>query len=376
MSDDDNLAVERLRRARRATVHALTGLCVLFALALLSGVVGAVLLFEAWLATGLRKWWSAVLLALPGAVLAWLSLRLGRCLLVSNPLPAAQRLSGSQAPSLRALIQETGRHFGDIRLDAVWITGEMNAAVLQRPRWGFLGPIETHLLIGLPLAHSVSERQFGAILAHEFGHLARQRRGLAAWGCHLRAWWFRSADLCIERLPWLDGPLNRLTERGVMDAQQLARIEEFEADRAAAEVVGAPQVAEALVEMATRERFLMEDFWVKVMAQCGQRRRPSLRPYRDMGLGMVAGFLPAGRRASCDSEAGADSLHPSLAERLTALGQAPDAELRIEDSVAERHLAKLLPQLAWELDQRWWDGARGLWRAHRGQRRRSLPATN
>jgi Zn-dependent protease with chaperone function len=225
------------------------------------------------------------------------------------------------------------------------------------------------------LAHSVSERQLGAILAHEFGHLVCQRRALAAWACHVRAWWFRAVDNSIERFPRLGALLDRLTLDDVMQAQALSRVEEFEADRVAAEAVGAPLLAQTLLEVAARERFLRCDYWVKVMAQCAELPRPSVRPYRDMGLGMVAGFLPSDQRGGClgDDCGGEDGLHPTLIERLGALREMPALETLVEDSVAERHLGPILPRLAGALDRAWWSVTRGEWRqVYRRSRTRRL----
>ena len=347
-------------------------------LALLLAALAAVTAGGLWLACDAawdQRWLTALgwlAIAVPCAAGG---LRLALCLFAASPPPVGVPLSRELAPSLHALVEQIGADFGELRIDTVWITGDINAAVLQRPRNGLWGCMESHLLIGLPLAHSVSERQLGAILAHEFGHLHRQRRALAAWGCHLRAWWFRVTDNCILRCPLLGRLLHRVTLADVMQAQALARMEEFEADREAARAVGSPLLAQTLLEVAARERFLRCDYWVKVMAQCVQLPRPSVRPYRDMGLGMVAGFLPALDRGECMTEdcGDEDGLHPSLSERLAALREAPALDTRVEDSVAERHLASLLPRLAWELDRAWWADTRGEWRAVYSsvQRRRS-----
>lgn len=345
-------------------MRAAFGLGVLL-LAFALAVSGAVLAL--WFGQGQTfagQWLPAMSWTVLGVTASWVALRLGGCLFASNPPPVGVLLSRELAPSLYALVDRVGGDFGGVRVDIIWITGDINAAVLQRPRYGLCGRMETHLLIGLPLAHSVSERQLGAILAHEFGHLACQRRALAAWACHLRAWWFRAVDNCIERFPLGGALLDRLTLDDVIQAQALSRIEEFEADRVAAGSVGAALLAQTLLEVAARERFLRCDYWVKVMAQCAELPRPSVRPYRDMGLGMVAGFLPSDQRGGCLGEdCGAeDGLHPSLIERLVALRESPALEMLVEDSVAERHLAPMLPRLAWELDRAWWLVTRGEWR--------------
>jgi len=361
--DGHTQSSQREALARRLTWRAAWGLVVLLAwfAALVAGAAGALWFAHDTVTAG--HWLPALTWSGVAALCVALAWRLGGCLFAANPPPVGVPLTRELAPSLYALVDQVGADFDDVRVDTIWITGDINAAVLQRPRRGLLGRMETHLLIGLPLAHSVSERQLGAILAHEFGHLACQRRALAAWGCHLRAWWFRVTDNCIVRCPLLGALLDRVTRADVCEAQTLSRIEEFEADRMAARTVGAPLLAQTLVEVAAREQFLRCDYWVKVMAQCTQRPRPTVRPYRDMGLGMVAGFLPSADRGEwVPDDVEGDGLHPTLVERLEALREVPALGALIEDSVAERHLGALVPRLAWALDRAWWAATRGEWR--------------
>lgn len=370
--DGYKLSLQRERLARRLNLRAVTGLsllllvcCSAFALAVAAAWLGQQTAFAG-------QWLSALSWTVLGVLTLWFGLRVGGCLLAPNPPPIGVALTRELAPSLHTLVDGIAQRFGNVRVDTIWITGDINAAVLQRPRRGLVGRMETHLLLGLPLTHSVSERQLAAILAHEFGHLACQRRELSAWGCHARAWWFRAIDLCMERFPPFADLLDRATLSDVMRAQSLSRMEEFEADQAAADAVGAPLLAQTLVEVAARERFLRNDYWVKVMAQCADRPRPTVRPYRDMGLGMVAGFLPSADRGDCmDDQCGAeDGLHPSLIERLAALHETPALDALVEDSVAERHLAHMVTRLAWELDRAWWSMTRVEWReAYRSTRR-------
>jgi Zn-dependent protease with chaperone function len=355
---------ELARITRRLSRRAIAGLCALFVLlALLIALVvlASMAMFEA---AGLL--WSLVWLTL-AAFAAWNAWQLGCSLLAPTPAPEGVALPRDLAPSLYEFVDRVGAATAGVPVDTVWITGDVNAAVLRRPRHGLVGRLKTHLLIGLPLAHSVSERQLAAIVAHEYGHLALQQKSADAWGAQLRGWWFRAIDNIIGRMSLLGRLLDWITHQQVLTALRAARIEEFAADRTAAQACGPDLVARTLVEVAARERFLRCDFWVKVMAQCADSPRPRVRPYRDMGLGLVAGFLPGDGRGDClhemiDGQDGTEAFHPTLAERLAALGESPQDESLIEDSFAERHLSLLLPRLAWELDRAWWARMRREWR--------------
>lgn len=312
----------------------------------------------------------ALPLALSAMICAAIAVGLAVALLAPGHLPSGVKLPLHAAPSLHAKIFRMARRFRGVRVHTVWVTAEMNAAVLQRPAWGVIGPMETHLLIGLPLAHSISHRQLTAILAHEFAHLAVQRRGRAAWARHACSWWFRVSDRISRMCPPCSSLADRLNRRDVELAVELSRIDEFEADAEAARVVGSERVAEALIEVALKERFLVGDYWTKVLQQSGARSRPVIRPFREMAHGVAAGFRHPDPSMSLEELCGPPQpfdMHPSLVERLRALGEPaelPAIRDRQERSVADQHLKALLPTLSWVFDRAWWSETRVVWRRH------------
>lgn len=364
------------RLARQLGLHALAGLAVIALVA-----VGFMLAAGACADLTVRSVIQGdVLTALIAAgaflVCAAAALRCLGWIMVPVDRPQGIRLPREAAPSLFRMIERVASRFGRPAIDAVWVTEDMNAAILQRPKWGWFGPMETHLMIGLPLTHSVSRRQFGAILAHEFAHLACQRQGLAAWGSHLRAWWFRTLDRCIHSGGMLAPLFERWSDRTLPHAVHLSRLEEFDADEAAARVVGARLLGETLVEVALKERFLSEDYWRKVMAQSRLSPQPRIRPYREMGLGVMAGFRrPEPGAARIDHlfshEASTVDFHPTLAERLQALGVQPAVAAGERPSTAARYLAPLLPSLAWVFDRAWWRTTRAAWHRRYERNRRA-----
>jgi len=364
---DQQLALARASGSRRLTRQAIAGLLAFGAILLLLITVSVVsLVCVVWLIS--EGYWVLVPLW-AGAAWLWsrLSWACASCLFSVNALPEGVRLSRSGGASMYRLTDEVGRLFGGMRVDTIWITPEMNAAVLQRPRWGLLGRMQTHLLIGLPLAHSVSELQLRAILAHEYAHLYFQRRGVAAWAGHVRAWWARVVDVSFERLPLIGYWLDRYTQRHFIDARDLSRIEEFEADRHAGRVSGQRLLAETVLDVAVKEAFLVHDYWAKVMSQARWRAAPLIRPFRELRLGMQAGFSAWRGRRDClqgllsGADAGESLLHPSVAERLQALGQRPGLLPSLSVSAAERHLAAMLPMLAWAFDYSWWLSCKEAW---------------
>jgi hypothetical protein len=335
---------------------------------------------------GLRSeglYWGAAAFLLCAAAAAVLATFLVWWLFCRVPEPDGVPLERDSVESLFRAIDRVARHLGGVQIDRIHITGDMNAAIMQRPRWGFVGPMQTFLQLGLPLVHSVSSRQLRAVLAHECGHLVLQRKGLQAWGYHMRAWAFRVMERLVDGLPFLPRAVHRQFNAFTVTAARLSRLEEFEADWAAAQIVGSPLVAETLVEVSLRERFLSDDFMCRVMAQCGSLRAPAMRPYREMGADMAAGFRwPAaddgqlGVRSLTGSAVAEPGQHPPLSSRLAALGVRRVRPGRRAGSAAEEHLAHILPELASTFDRAWWREVRRFWRTHyRGSRRSgAIPA--
>lgn len=370
MNSAINLAQRRARLLRVVARRATAALMLVFGACVMLLLASWMMAAEAIALAGEGVWADVLLPALCALTLAGVGVGLAFALLEPARLPDGVRLPVHAAPSLHRKIFRMAGRFGGVRVDAVWVTADMNAAVLQRPAWGLLGPMETHLLIGLPLAHSISHRQLTAVLAHEFAHLAVQRRGGAAWARHVCSWWFRGAERISRSCPSCGLLIDRWGEADIMRAVELSRLDEFEADAEAARVVGSERVAEALIEVALKERFLFGDYWSKVLRQSGARSRPVIRPYREMAHGVAAGFRPPDANLSLAELCGPPQphdMHPSLVERLRALGEPevlPPARPHREVSVADQHLKPLLPTLSWVFDRAWWAETRVVWRRH------------
>lgn len=301
-----------------------------------------------------------------GAIWAALALLTGWAglylvILAAQPLPAPSgiRVPRHLIPDLDRALTRIAHRLGVGMVESVWITPDMNAALLQRPAWGCLGPIRSHLMLGLPLVHSVTVEQLEAILAHEFAHLARQRSGRDAVDAHLRALSMRVLDRVWGRLPAV---LERALGGYCRDLLRLSRLEEFEADALAADLVGSARLAETLIEVGLKARFLDVDYWPTVRAN--NRRCPwrGLHPYREMGTRVEAAFLRNACRPEqlCPEERGQglSGLHPGLRQRLRMLHAPLDVGPTAGPSAARHYFSPLLPDVAWVFDLIWRASAR------------------
>ena len=293
--------------------------------------------------------------------MGFLAVRISSVLFVPLPLPGGVRLSREDARDLHRLVESMTWVLEAGRIDHIWVTPEMNAAVLQRPRQGFFGRVETHLLIGLPLMHSVTCPQLVAVLAHELSHLGVQRKGAGKYGALLRAWFLRALDRIGDVFPFIGAQADCWLKRFYNNMARLARIEEFEADAQATKIVDANVLGETLIEVSLKEQFLSGDYWPRVLAQSRVRAKPLIRPFRDLCLGMSAGFL---RTAMGDMLSGEQPqfMHPTTKERLSALHVSPMVSPPSDlPSAANRYLSPLLLTLAWVFDRAWWRDVRPDW---------------
>lgn len=355
------LFILRARLARRLTLLAVAGFagCMLVCGALAGGMLLA--LGKSWDAIASGHPFSSGLWSLTAVTLGLVAISIGGVVFSVSPRPEGVRLPRVAAENLFVLLDGMAARLAIAPLRQVLITDEMNAYIHQRPLFGLVGPLRSYLMIGLPLAHSLSPAQFAAVLAHEMAHLSTQRRGWSGAAGAWRAWWARTLDRACSRFesiaPWLDARSHKFCVAMV----RLARIEEFEADAVAAKLVGQDLMGEALVEISLKSHFLEHDYWPHVEASNAASSRPSLRPYRDMALGVEAGFMrTVADHAVAIEEPAVErfAFHPSLQQRLSALRVPCRVPEHNPTSAATYFLAPLLPNLAWVFDRAWWRASR------------------
>jgi hypothetical protein len=142
--------------------NAYVGSILLILLALLAALV-------VWLVKFNSGFWEVKRIGIVGAFLYLV----GRPLWIRIEPPTGIEINERQAPELFVTINELRRKLGAPGFDHVLITDELNAAILQLPRLGIFGWPRNYLMIGLPLMKSLTCEQFKAVLAQEFGHLAK-----------------------------------------------------------------------------------------------------------------------------------------------------------------------------------------------------------
>ncbi|MGH2948011.1 MAG: M48 family metallopeptidase [Solirubrobacteraceae bacterium] len=169
------------------------------------------------------------------------------------PEPEGVAISREQAPALWDVVDETRKRLDAPRIHRLLLDDELNAGVVQLPRFGVMGPSRNFLLVGLPLLQAISAEQFKAVLAHEFGHLSGNHSRFAGWIYRLRRTYANLLHALKERRSrgiWL---FRRFFEwyspYFAAYSFALARQDEYVADRAAAEATSPTAAAGALVRV-------------------------------------------------------------------------------------------------------------------------------
>jgi Zn-dependent protease with chaperone function len=265
------------------------------------------------------------LLAIP----LWFTLKSAvQALLVRLPAPAGREVTREQAPALFAALDDMRRRMSGPRFHHVLVVNEMNAAVVQRPAFGLVGWPRNYLLLGLPLLECLAPDEALAVVAHEYGHLAGSHGRFSAFIYRLRLAWVTLQ----EHLDHFQGWLARLVAPLVRwyapyfnaYTHVLARADEYKADAASAQLVGARSAAQALkrVNLATPhyERFLQAAY---------RRVGDESAPPRDLPQAWAGqaraevepAHLERWLALALDREGHVTDTHPTLRARLRALAE-------------------------------------------------------
>jgi hypothetical protein len=294
-----------------------------------------------------------------------------RALWVHLDEPEALRITREQAPKLFETLDELRREMGGIKLHSVSVSDEFNAGILQVPRWGVFGNYRNHLEIGLPLAAALSTEELKAVLAHEMGHISGSHGKFSAWIYRQRVTWNAIASKFEEPSNFFE---QMLAAFYVWYAPYfyaytfvLARSQEYEADRAAANATSAHAVGTSLMKSALIGRFLGEVFWKRLFDQVGRSPEPPYMPYAAMPRAIKIAEKEWARKDWLqerlrDVSDDADT-HPSLSERLSALGVEPTLPSHNPERSALRLFEPVAQGLVRHFDEQWRSRNAPEWRA-------------
>ena len=344
------------------------------------GVLGGAVLLALGVSVGL----VVVLLAISPILLAklakvvWIPVAFGwvvlRALWVRFEPPSGHLLAPGEAPALVAEVERLRRAAKAPKLSGILIDDELNAAAASVPRaLGLLGH-RHYLVLGLPLMQLLDRQQFASVVAHEFGHFGGGHGRFSGWIHRVRVSWYRVLDGLAGRGAWASGLFERFFRwyAPYFDAYSfvLARQNEYQADAMAARLAGADVAGSALVRVNIGAARLEHEFWPSVVEANRREGEPPRGLQRDMAAALRSRHADDDARIAQRLTARADvhDTHPSLAQRLQALGVVAGDAAPPERSAAEALLGDLLPVLEADFSDDWRlrveDGWRERHRAH------------
>jgi len=303
------------------------------------------------------------------AVPLWFTLRSAlQALFVRFPPPAGRELARAEAPALFDALDAMRRKMHGPRFHHVLVVNEVNAAVVQRPAFGLVGFPRNYLLLGLPLLECLGPDEAMAIVAHEYGHLAGSHGRFSAFIYRLRHTWSTvqahmdhfegwSAKLARPLVRWYAPYFNAYT-------YVLARADEYRADAASAELVGAASAAHALKRVnLVAPRY--EQYMDTALARIGDDAAPPanlLHAWVEHArTPCVEATLQGWLDAALDRQGHFADTHPTLRARLTALAASAQDEAGLQalppavdgDTAAQAWFGCSAAALRTELQAQW-----------------------
>ncbi|MCP5151702.1 MAG: M48 family metalloprotease [Ectothiorhodospiraceae bacterium] len=316
----------------------------------------------AWLCAALLvlSWWSPVIVAFVVAALL-IALRLW----MRARRPKSLSITAADAPVLFAEIASLRADLGLPRIHEVLVDDEFNASMT---RFGIPGWTRNTLTLGLPLMMAVTPQEMRAVVAHEAAHLVGLRCGFSRWV---------SRVLSITRRQAADYDTDDALGAGILDrcfkwymgsfdafALPLMRAVELEAD-AMAVAATSPEVAASSLAAAVRDDVAGELYWRPLIARAHHEPRPA--PYAGLARfhrshTPAPGVLDHHLERALAVRAGALDTHPSMRDRLAAIGATPCRRFNVDPSAADAWLGGALDRLIAALDARWVEQNADFWR--------------
>lgn len=268
-----------------------------------------------------------------------------RCIRLARGLELGFSLERAEAPRLFEVIEKLCAKLQLVPPSVIWIENGANAYVQMKGLGRGAG--QTVLGLGYDFLAGMTEAELESVLAHEMAHAKLVQRGLRAWlmrgmtrlamlanglsgyVSHYRR--LRRTALLAEVFLWATSGLTSLAARLVAG---YSRQDEFDADRTAAALCGVAVMRASLRKSKFLAEFSARLPWRERVAQLQAARGFSRWLLEE--LAAASSFTATAATPEVFNEY---STHPALADRLAALGDAPEADVPASSGIALAFLA-------------------------------------
>jgi Zn-dependent protease with chaperone function len=293
-------------------------------------------------------------------VVGALWLTVARSLWVRSAPPRGVSVTRSDAPQLFRLLDALRVRLKSAAIHEVLITPDFNAGVAQVPRFGIFGWHRNYLTLGLPLMKGLTVEQFKSVLAHEIGHLSGGHARTGNWIYRLRIIWAQLEANFASHPRWGAGAVRAFFRWYIpyfnAVSFPLARANEYQADAAAVLVTSKQGTSQALTGIHVIGSYLQQRYWPAALAALKESRQ-AVGPFRGFIAQAVREIpepeLNAWLAAALAQTTSHEDTHPSLTDRLKAMGASAEFSPPAPGESADRLLGAALMGVESMFDAAW-----------------------
>ncbi len=294
-----------------------------------------------------------------------------RALWVKFEPPQGYVLKRKHYPQLFSELDSLSRRLKSLHIHEVILDRNLNASVVQHPRLGVLGWHKNYLILGYQLMLSLSPEEMRSVLAHEFGHLSSNHSRFSGWIYRVRLTWLRVMHAFDQVDSWGARLMRKFFDwySPQFEAYSfaLARSNEYQADAISAELTSPEIATRALVNVHVTAPYVDDRFWRDYFRQADTSPTPLNAPFA--GLSRFLGDHPLQReevldriRSAMGEETHYADTHPSLKDRVAALGAEPQIPAPPPVSAASAWLGERNAAVMAEFDRQWLEENGDAWK--------------
>lgn len=290
--------------------------------------------------------------------------------------PVGTELTPAQAPALWQKIKSLETALAGPKISHVLLTHDINAAIIQYPRFGLFGWETNYLMLGLPLLQGLTEGEAMAVIAHEYGHLSGDHSRWSGFIYRLRSTWARLHDMASGWRDWGSRYVAKMFGwyAPYFNAYSfvLARKNEYQADHVSVKIAGVENTASALLRVHVLYQLEKECLHAHIQQRVATEPTPmqdksavwqsivnqtlapdTLHRYIDLAYTYETNHLDT---------------HPAIKDRLKAIGVELETLKTLpradnSTSAADAWLGAELPHFTHKLDQEWQSSIEQNWSA-------------
>jgi Zn-dependent protease with chaperone function len=293
------------------------------------------------------------------AVVGVLLIAVVRGLWVRLKPPSGEMVTSADAPELFRLLNALRVRLKTAPIHVVLITPAFTAGVAQVPRLGLFGWHRNYLILGLPFMKALTVEQFKSVLAHEMGHLCHGHTRASNWIYRMRIIWARLEAIFEYQRQWGSGLIRAFFKWYIPYFNAVsfpfARANEYQADAASVLVTSARMAAQALTAVNVIGIYLEHRYWPAMIA--ATKEKQAVVPFAGFTAHAVSNVPEAELKswvaAALKRVTSHEDTHPSLADRLKAIGAPAEFAPPGPGEGAEKLLGSSRARLEKKFDTAW-----------------------